>query len=74
MILHVQREHMKANMRAASDQYWALKKHRYEQMKLEKAEWAKKMMEQVMEVNTKICKSHGQIGWHFHLELYCSCK
>ncbi|BFI27916.1 meiosis-specific nuclear structural protein 1 [Marchantia polymorpha subsp. ruderalis] len=49
--LRIHREHMKANMRAASDQYWALKKHRYEQMKLEKAEWAKKMMEQVMEMN-----------------------
>ncbi|KAL3682088.1 hypothetical protein R1sor_000110 [Riccia sorocarpa] len=49
--LRTHREHMKANMRQASDNYWALKAQRQEQMKQEKAEWATKMMEQLLEMN-----------------------
>ncbi|KAL2641787.1 hypothetical protein R1flu_009374 [Riccia fluitans] len=49
--LRIHREHMKANMKQASDNYWALKAHRQEQMKLDKAEWGKKMLEQLLEMN-----------------------
>jgi hypothetical protein len=41
---------MKANMKAASDAYWALKRHRAEQEKTRKAEWADEMTKQMMAV------------------------
>lgn len=42
---------MKANMRASSEAYWALKKHRYEQGKIQQAVWADQMTKQFMAVN-----------------------
>ncbi|CAM6099666.1 unnamed protein product [Calypogeia fissa] len=46
--LRIHREHMKANMRASSEAYWALKKHRYEQGKIQQAAWADQMTKEMM--------------------------